>query len=209
MYTASISAACCTQHVVSNLLNPHGHPPPSTLLPSHYFTKKDGWHTVRSWFSNCHSYISIHFIFLPSTFPFVSQPKFSPWYPPPAQPPTPYTIPSHIFQSIAPHLLPFLATLRSFLTVWEMQECTLSWRNPTSIRLKLWTTGLSLLCPFFPKLLCELSLTYSYLNQNSLLDPHQSEQLQPAKAAAHSSVCSAAFHTVKHAILIFPNLRYR
>ncbi|XP_077937991.1 uncharacterized protein LOC144383603 [Gasterosteus aculeatus] len=224
--------------IFSNLLEPPPPPPPSTLLPGdfvNYFTKKIA--DIRSSFSNPPPTSRV-----PPTSPLSpSLPSFTALSPnqiltlvtsarPTTCPLDP--IPSHLLQSIAPDLLPFLTFL--------INNALLSGCFPNSLKearvnplLKKPTLNPSEENNYRPvSLLPVLSKTLeraifnqlsSYLHCNNLLDPHQSgfkaghstetallavsEQLHTARAASLSSVLilldlSAAFDTVNHQILI-------
>ncbi|XP_062422208.1 LOW QUALITY PROTEIN: uncharacterized protein LOC134132996 [Pungitius pungitius] len=224
--------------IFTNLLKPPSPPPPSTLLPGDfvsYFTRKID--DIRSSFSNpppssCIAQTSPQSPSLPCFTPLSpnkvltlvtsARPTTCPLDP----------IPSHILQSIAPDLLPFLTclinnallsgcfpnTLKEARVNPLMKKPTLNPSEENNYK------PVSLL-PFLSKTIerAIFNQLSSYLHSNNLLDPHQSgfkaghstetallavaEQLHTARAASLSSVLilldlSAAFNTVNHQILI-------
>ncbi|XP_077938224.1 uncharacterized protein LOC144383653 [Gasterosteus aculeatus] len=224
--------------IFSNLLEPPTPPPPSPLLPGdfvNYFTKKIA--DIRSSFSNPPPTSRV-----PPTSPLSpSLPSFTALSPnqiltlvtsarPTTCPLDP--IPSHLLQSIAPDLLPFLTflinnALSSGCFPNSLKEARVNplLKKPTLNPSEENNYRPVSLLPFLSKTLerAIFNQLSSYLHCNNLLDPHQSgfkaghstetallavsEQLHTARAASLSSVLilldlSAAFDTVNHQILI-------
>ncbi|XP_058482380.1 uncharacterized protein LOC131457848 [Solea solea] len=224
--------------IFSNLLDPPTPPPPSSLLPIHfvnYFTKKVD--DIRSSFSTPPPDLTS----LPTTNSAPSLSSFTPLSQdqvlslitsarPTSCPLDP--IPSHLLQSIASDLLPFLTHLINtslssgcFPDSLKEARVTPLLKKPTLDPSEVNNYRPVSLLPFLSKTLerAIFNQLSSYLHRNNLLDPLQSgfkaghstetallavtEQLHTARAASLSSVLilldlSAAFDTVNHQILI-------